>query len=284
MNLLLRHRYVAASSAETGVQYYKKDYVKTTDTVIDPSKTYFEYIDLNKMSSSDPVYIPAPDGTAATRYSVNFKLFGIADYTFNGTYYTYDQGPSDYPRYNVTFTADPNGNYIYSSGHYVYSPDSEGTKYSVSTVTQPNYIFDDNTVYYTYDSEAGTYNIAETLDIQYGPYYYADGFVVDSNGEYILSTMSNVSGDGFSEVAEPKLGNLSTYYEFTFTPVASYESESYKLDYVSVTSPSLLDLSSYYEENDEYNILTDPKYVYDDNGEITGIELIVRKEINHDKT
>lgn len=263
--------YVAASSAETGVQYYKKDYVKTTDTVIDPDKTYFEYINLSKMSSSDPVYIPAPDGTTATRYSVNFKLFGIADYTFNGTYYTYDQGPSDYPRYNVTFTANQNGNYIYSNGHYVYSPDSGETKYSVSTVTQPNYIFDNNTVYYVLVD--GVYQLAETLDIQYGPYYYADGFVVDSNGDYILSTMSNVSGNGFSEVAEPKLENLSTYYEFTFTPVASYESESYKLDYISVTSPSLLDLSSYYEENDEYNILTDPKYVYNDDGEITGIEL-----------
>lgn len=264
--------YVLAASSESGVQYYKIDYVPTSDTTINPDKTYFEFVDLSSFSSSDIVYIPAPTGTTATRYDVNFKPFGLGDYVFNGTYYIYDQGPSDYPRYDVTFTANSNGSYIYNNGHYEYSPSSEETKYIVSTVKQPNYIFDDNTVYYTYDSQSGIYNIAETLDLQYGPFYYADGFVQSANGQYIRSTVGSTGSSYYSEVINPNVNNLSVYYEKTFVPVSAYSSDVYKIEYTAILSPDVLNISSYYEEGDEYILEDNPNYVYDSEGRIIGIE------------
>ena len=169
----------------------------------------------------------------------------------------------------MTFIANENGSYVYNGSYYVYSPSSEATKYSVSTVTQPSYVFDDNTVYYVLVD--GEYQLAETLDLQYGPFYYADGFVQSANGQYIRSTVGSTSSY-YSVVVNPQVNNLSSYYEKAFMPIPEYVSGAYKIEYNSIESPSILDISSYYEEGDEYVLEDNPNYVYDENGNIVGVE------------
>ena len=205
-----KNYYVNAFTEATGeisssTQYYKINYVPTTDLQIDPDKEYFEVIDLSSYVIGTAGTYFEYDPEAAEKYKVVFEQANTP-FDSDQDYYTEVEANV----YELVLDANEQGGPYYIISEFT-RDDNNGT-YVKKTFTN-----DTAKVYYSRVVNPTLNNLAAYYEATYvkipTPTSLTDVYVL----EYIL-------------VDEPNVSDISTYYEETDDTYVPAENISYNYD------------------------------------------------------
>lgn len=278
--------------------YFVQDYMASEDITVDPNKAYFtkagggyDYILQTSEDEISPGILPNDSYFIKDEYAPTEDT----EINDNKTYYVRGyqaasgsvvQGTQYYKQdYVPTRDTELNNNKNYyeftdfsefvNEVYYEYNPTSSATKYSINYVQETGSL-DLTETYYTRSGNEGSYvyTMAENVNEQYGPYFKADGFVQDANGEYIEKTF-NAGVTSYTLVTNPVLNNLASYYELDYVPISTPSSTAGKfiIAYTAVIDPIRDNIDSYYERTDSsYSPAEDLNYEYNSDGDIVGVK------------